>query len=85
MEISRLRAELARVTMERDILHPMDEDLSMGTPAWEKPRHILQRVRSEVCLYRKPSADLADLCAVWGAQGERLGFSPTPGAAAQDR
>src|SRR5271169_6856843 len=34
MENSRLRAELARVTMERDILHPTDEDLSVGTPAW---------------------------------------------------
>jgi transposase len=51
MEIGRLRAELARVTMERDILHPMDEDLSMGTPAWEKRRHTLQRARSEVCLH----------------------------------
>ena len=50
MEISRLRAELARVTMERDILHPTDEDLSAGTPAWEKRRHTLQRARSEVCL-----------------------------------
>jgi hypothetical protein len=35
MEISRLRAELARVTMERDILHPTNEDLSAETPAWE--------------------------------------------------
>jgi transposase len=51
MEISRLRAELARVTMEGDILHPTDEDLSAGTPAWEKRRHTLQRARSEVCLY----------------------------------
>jgi transposase len=51
MEISRLRAELARVKMERDILHPTDEDLSAGTPAWEKRRHILQRARSEVCLH----------------------------------
>ena len=33
MEISRLRAELARVKMDRDILHPTDEDLSAGTPA----------------------------------------------------
>ncbi len=38
MENNRLRAELARVTMERDILHPTDEDVSAGTPAWEKPR-----------------------------------------------
>ena len=34
MENIRLRAELARVTMERDILHPTDEDLSAGTPVW---------------------------------------------------
>jgi hypothetical protein len=32
MESSRLRAELARVTMERDILHPTNEDLFAGTP-----------------------------------------------------
>jgi len=36
MENSRLRAELARVTMERDILHPANEDLFAGTPVWEK-------------------------------------------------
>src|ERR1035438_8184078 len=30
MENSRPRAELARVTLERDILHPTDEDLSAG-------------------------------------------------------
>ena len=36
VEFSRLRAELARVTMECDILHPTDEDLSAGTRAWEK-------------------------------------------------
>jgi len=41
MEVSRLRAELARVTMERDTLHPTDEDLFVGAPAWEKPRRIL--------------------------------------------
>jgi len=33
MEISRLRAELARATMERDILHPTDQDLSQGWSA----------------------------------------------------
>src|SRR5271168_1231036 len=37
MANNRLRAELARVTMERDILHPTNEDLFVGTPAWEKP------------------------------------------------
>ena len=41
MEVIRLRAELARVTMERDILHPTDEDLSVGAPAWEKRRRIV--------------------------------------------
>jgi transposase len=41
MEISRLRAELARVTMERDILHPTDEDLSVGAPSWEKRRRTV--------------------------------------------
>jgi len=47
MEISRLRAELVRVTMERDILHPTDKDLSMGTPAWEKRRRSSQRGKDE--------------------------------------
>jgi len=28
-----LRAELARATMERDILHPTDQDLSQGWSA----------------------------------------------------
>jgi transposase-like protein len=51
MEIRRLRAELARVKMERDILHPMDEDLSMGTPAWEKRRRSSRKARSEIGLY----------------------------------
>lgn len=41
MDNSRLRAELARVTMERDILHPTDEDLSAGTPVWEKRRRFV--------------------------------------------
>ncbi len=36
MENIGLRAELARVTMERDILHPTNEDLFAGTPVWEK-------------------------------------------------
>jgi len=67
MEISRLRAELARVTMERDIL--------------EKRRHTLQRARSEVCLHRASSASLADLCAMQGATCQRVRFSPTPGTA----
>ena len=72
MENSRLRAELARVTMERDILHPTDEDLSVGTPAWEKRRRTSRRARNEVRLYSTPQAGLADLCAVPGAAGERF-------------
>ena len=60
MEISRLRAELARVTMERDILHPTDEDLSAGTPAWEKQRRSSQRASDEVRLYSTSQAGLAD-------------------------
>jgi len=80
MEISRLRAELARVTMERDILHPTDEDLSVGTPAWEKRRHTLQRARSEVCLYSTPQADLADPGAMPCTRGKRIRIPPTLGA-----
>ena len=59
MEISRLRAEPARVTMERDILHPSDEDLLPGTPAWEKLWRTLPRGRSEVRLDSTPPACLA--------------------------
>ena len=40
MELSRHRAELARVTMERDILHPASIDRLPGTPAW---RELLRR------------------------------------------
>ena len=72
MEISRLRAELARVTMERDILHPTDEDLSAGTPVWEKRRRSSRKASDEVRLYSASQAGLADLCAVPGAAGERL-------------
>lgn len=72
MEISRLRAELARVTMERDILHPMDEDLSTGTPAWEKRRRSSRRASDEVRLYSASQAGLADLRAVSGTVGERI-------------
>src|ERR1039457_3833122 len=50
MENRRLRAELARVTMERDILRPTDEDLSAGTPAWEKRRRFSRRASDEVRL-----------------------------------
>ena len=72
MENSRLRAELARVTMERDILHPTDEDLSVGAPAWEKRRRSSRSARNEVRLYSTQQAGLAYLCAVPGAAGERL-------------
>src|ERR1039458_3778821 len=47
MEKRRLRAELARVTIERDILHPTDEDLSVGTPGWEKRRRSLRRAKGQ--------------------------------------
>src|SRR5664279_5692346 len=67
MENSRLRAELARVTMERDI--------------WEKRRRISRSARNEVRLYSTQQAGLADLCAVPGAVGERLWLPCTPGAA----
>jgi len=75
MENSRLRAELARVTMERDIFHPTDEDLSAGTPDWEKRRRTSRRASDEVRLYSTPQAGLADLCVRRGgpgAAGERL-------------
>jgi transposase len=70
MENSRLRAELARVTMERDIFHPTDEDLSAGTPDWEKRRRTSRRASDEVRLYSTSQVSLADLCAVPGAAGE---------------
>ena len=56
MEISRLRAELARVKMERYIL--------------EKRRRTSQRGRPEVRLHRAPPAGVADLGAVPSAGGE---------------
>ena len=70
MENSRLRAELARVTMARDIFHPTDEDLSAGTPDWEKRRRTSRRASDEVRLYSTSQVSLADLCAVPGAAGE---------------
>jgi transposase len=75
MENSRLRAELARVTMARDIFHPTDEDLSAGTPDWEKRRRTSRRASDEVRLYSTPQAGLTDLCVRRGgpgAAGERL-------------
>src|ERR1035437_5904720 len=71
MENSRLRAELERVTMERDILG--------------KRRRTSQRSSDEVRLHSTLQAGLADLCAVPGAVGERFWLSPTSGAAQADR
>ncbi len=75
MEISRLRAELARVTMERATsCHPTDINPSAGTPAWEKPRRSSQRASDQVRLYRTAQASLAHPGAVPGARRERLRF-----------
>jgi hypothetical protein len=40
MKIGRLQTELARATVELDILHPTDEDLSVGilAPVWRQLR-----------------------------------------------
>ncbi len=81
MENIRLRAELARVTMERDILHPTDEDLSTGTPVWEKPRRTSRRCSDEVRLDGATQAALAGERTVPGSERERVGISSTPGAA----
>ena len=80
MENIRLRAELARVTMERDILHPTDEDLSAGTPVWEKPRRTSRRCSDEVRLDGATQAALAGERAVPGSGGERVGISAALGA-----
>jgi hypothetical protein len=76
--------ELARVTMQRDILHPTDEDLSAGTPAWEKPRRTSRRCRDEVRLDRAEQAALAGVRAVPGSGREGFGISSAPGAAEED-
>jgi len=83
MEISRLRAELARVTMERDILHPIDEDQSLGAPAWEKRRHSSQRARSEVCLYSTSSTGLAHHGAVPRTAGKCVWLPSASGQTAR--
>jgi hypothetical protein len=80
MEDSRLRSELARVTMERDILHPTDEDLSAGTLAWEKRWCTSRKASDEVHLYSTPQAGLPDLGTVPGATGERLWLPRALGA-----
>lgn len=61
MEISRLRAELARVTMERDILG-------------KATAHTTQRQPSEVRLRRALPTGVADFSAVPSAEGERGGI-----------
>jgi hypothetical protein len=66
MEIGRLRAELARLTMERDILG--------------NRRHCLQRARSDICLYLIPQVDLADPGAMPRPKGKRIWISPTFGS-----
>lgn len=71
MEIRRLRAELARVTM--------------GATSWEKPRRSLRRARSEIRLYRSTSYSLAGLCAVPRARRQRHRLSPTSIATGEDR
>ncbi len=81
MENIRLRAELARVTMERDILHPTDEDLSTGTPVWEKLRRTSRSCSDEVRLDGATQAALAGERTVPGSERERVGISSTPGAA----
>jgi transposase len=85
MENSRLRAELARAAMERDILRPTDEDLSAETPAWEKRRRSLRRASDEVRLYSTQQVSLAPLRAMPCVIGKCLWLSPTCGAAQADR
>lgn len=55
IEIRQLRAENTRLKIERDIFHPAVEDLSAGTPAWEKQRRTSRRARDEVRPYLSPS------------------------------
>jgi transposase len=62
MEISRLRAELARVKMERDILGKATAYC------------VLRKARNEVRLYLPEPACVADQCAVPGFARERGGL-----------
>jgi transposase len=77
MEISRLRAELARVKMERDILGKGDPEREMLQWSISRGTRTPQRQRSEVRLPPTPPARVADLGAVPGAAGQRGGL---PGA-----
>jgi transposase len=85
MEISRLRAELARVRMERDILPPQRRRPVARGPRPGKSDGILRKgPEVKYALHRTASASLADLCAVPGAESERLRLPPTPGASPED-
>ena len=70
MEISRLRAELARVKMERDILG-------------KATAHTMQEDRFEVRLHPAPSVRVACLGAVRGTPGQRGGLPRAPRAPCQ--
>ena len=67
MEIARLKAELAKTRMERDIL--------------KKRRRISRGSRGEIRLYRATSSGLANSEAMPGAQSQRQRLSPTSSAA----
>ena len=71
MEIARLRAELARVKMERDILGKGDPQRPCSGGAWTRRTRTSQRQRSEVRLHPASPAGVADLGAVPGAGGQR--------------
>ena len=71
MEIARLRAELARVKMERDILGKGDPQWPCSGEAWPRRTRTSQRQRSEVRLHPASSAGVADLGAVPSAGGQR--------------
>ncbi len=84
MENIRLRAELARVTRERDILHPANEDLFAGAPVREKPRRTSRRRSDELRLDQEEQAALAGMRAVPCPERERFGISSASGAAEED-
>jgi hypothetical protein len=84
-EVTGSKAAVTAEQMEISRLGPSWRGSRWSATFWEKRRHTLQRARSEVCLYLRATASLADLCAVPGAAGERVRFSPTPGPAPTDR
>ena len=75
MEIARLRAELARVKIERDILGKGDPQWPCSGGAWTRRTRTSQRQRSEVRLHPASPAGMADLGAVPGVGGQRDGVS----------